>query len=194
MKIGLDMDGVVYDYMGNLSNIIVADGGDPIPEDCGWFKPAELWPPYFDNAERVFLEGDPIPGAVDGCATLKSLSEDLWIITAAWEEARVPKLNWLEKYGIQYDNFVITGLDHSAEPKSAIKCDLYIDDGPHNILELHENTDAHLIIYEQSWNKTEEMRKLEKDCLRVARAKDWHDVVFLTRTLKEMRRSHGIRN
>jgi 5'(3')-deoxyribonucleotidase len=179
VRIGLDMDGVVYDYVGNLSNIIVAEGGDPIPEDCGWFKPVELWPPYFDHPERVFLDGDPIPGAVEGCRDLKLLCDDLWIITAAWKEAGEPKIKWLEKHGIEYDNFVLTGLDHTSQPKSAIKCDLYIDDGAHNILELYENTFVDLIIFEQSWNKTQEMYDLEESSDRVTRVRNWEEMVNL---------------
>lgn len=179
MRIGLDMDGVVYDYVTNLSNLIVADGGDPIPPDCGWFKPDELWPPYFDYPYSVFFNGRPIEGAITGCRALKRMGHEVWIITAAKPEAANPKLDWLKKYGIQYDNFVITGLDHSAEPKSAIYCDLYIDDGAHNIQELFQNTEAHLIIYEQSWNKTEEMKILEETFSRVERARNWMEVVKL---------------
>jgi len=183
MKIGLDMDGVVYDYVANLSNLIVADGGDPIPDKIGWFKPAELWPPYFDNPEKVFFDGDPLPGAVEGCAKLFELSDELWIITAARHEAGPYKLMWLEKHGIEYDDFVITGLDHSAEPKSAIKCDLYIDDGAHNIQELYNNTEADLIIFEQSWNKTREMWDLEWKSDRVNRARNWYEVVQIVEDL-----------
>lgn len=178
MRIGLDLDGVVYDYAANLSRLIVADGGEPIPKDCGWFKPAELWPPYFDNPRKVFFEGDPIPGAVEGCHKLLGLCEELWLITAALPEAEVPKLDWLIKYGIEYDELIITSLDHEAEPKSAFECDLYIDDGAHNIQECFYNTRAHLIIFEQPWNKTPEMEQLEADHpQRVFRARNWQEVI-----------------
>lgn len=73
---------------------------------------------------------------------------DLYVITAYSPQTVVNKVNWLGKNfpHINPKNIIF------CNAKGLIKTDFLIDDGPHNILDYHNNGGKHPIVFDRPWN------------------------------------------
>jgi len=73
---------------------------------------------------------------------------ELYVVTAYHPKTVVNKVNWLSKNfpHINPKNIIF------CNAKGLIKADFLIDDGPHNILDYHNNGGKHPIVFDRPWN------------------------------------------
>lgn len=179
-RINLDLDGVVYDWVGLMQRECRTRFGVDL-RDSIWITEHETnekiseW--YFGNPEVVFGYGEMYPGAEDGIRYIKRLTRNLTILTSAKEAAHPIKQKWLERKGIQYDEYVGVPL---GELKSDYPGDLFIDDGSHVVDDIITRTYADVILVTRPWNMGEAAPQSEGSP-RMRRAADWTEICHLVR-------------
>jgi len=198
MRIGVDCDGVLYHwertarYMlrrklrregrrPNPALDVPSDRWDYIrdvvePEDWRW-----LW--NKGVAEGLFRYGHVVGGSLEGMARLHAFG-DLVIVTSRPAHAVKDTLAWLS---LMTDKVDLRGIHilSDGQPKSTIVdlegLDLLVDDGPHNAVDVAENTEASVILLDQPWNRANDYDgfRIEDAYDEVERAFDWEGVVRL---------------
>ena len=154
MRIGVDVDGVPRDFVGSLQRQYAVDFPDhvmsPVTQwDLHHFFPIgkAIYPYAFDTRAKEIFEGaDPYPGAYAAMIALKERGHEIVYVTTQPRGKEVHTINWLLKHNFPYDGLVITGI------KDIANCDVYIDDGPHNVKVL-QATGKEVVIYDQPWNR-----------------------------------------
>ena len=154
MRIGVDVDGVLRDFVGELLIQYSRDFPDhevqAITEwDLHNFFPIgkAVYTYAFDTRAKEIFEGaDPYPGAYSAMIALKERGHEIVYVTTQPRGKEIHTLNWLLKHGFPYSGLVITAI------KDIANCDVYIDDGPHNIKALREAGKL-AVCFNQPWNR-----------------------------------------
>ena len=184
MRIGIDIDGVVYPFVEALRNCLVADGyqEDDFPEPTTW-KFGESW--GFTNAglDRLITkhsEKNPHMlwnferGEVRDVHAVKDMISDgheIHFITARNHGSGVHlhTVKWLYESGFQFHGL------HFEKNKKNVNLDVLIDDGMHNF---HAGQMAMLV--DRPWNKSAGM---EPHDIRFNRVEDLTDALVEIRDL-----------
>jgi 5'(3')-deoxyribonucleotidase len=197
MKIGLDLDGVCYEWSATAQYMIrermVARGAVPpaelweTPKYWDWienYTPAEDWAWLWSRGieEGLYRYGHCVKGAIGGAQAISKLG-DTTIITARPKAAVHDTMAWLE---LMFNRVPLAGvvIQSDGQKKSEVECDVYIDDAKHNLEDLLDNTDAMVIQFVQPWNEDFEPRSLLQTS-RLFRAYNWREVVTYVKNLKE---------
>ena len=161
-RLGLDLDQVVFDYVGGLREFCKKVGKvvpDEEPKsfqlhDCGWFASRKEFVRFHGWAveEGLYENLELIPGAFE---SLWRLSDDGVIIDVVTSRFVVPgqhekvveqTAKALERNRIPFSNACFL------TDKTLYRADLNIDDGPHNIIAL-ENSGMPVITMATSYNE-----------------------------------------
>ena len=133
MRIGIDLDGVSCQFLAGCAEVCGVNDFD-ISKITTWDALYDYVPPGRDlwewlsvNSPNVFHNLAPIDGAIEGIKQLKEMDHTLVFITARPDWAKGSARYWLEANGIPYDEI------HEIWDKTQVKCDIYIDDAPHNL-------------------------------------------------------------
>lgn len=175
-RIGLDMDGVLYNWERAVRNLVMERTGQEVPLSTSWdFLKQTIGPETWrwvwkpEQVVRMFSEGRAYPGAVAGALALRGLADQLYILTSGPFVSTSAKVGWLEKVGIRYNRFVRLEM---GTPKTVVPCDLYVDDGPHVAEQVvRARFDTRLILVDRTYNREVE------DHPRITRARGWAEVV-----------------
>lgn len=141
MRVAVDLDGVVYDFVEALRHYLVTvHGYDParLTPPTTW----EFYPEWGMTAEEfldhcttatdtgwMFCTGEPIPGSKEALDTLRSEGHTIHIVTARnfGNFSEINTRGWLDQYGIPRQSLTF------AHDKSIIDADIFIDDKPSNV-------------------------------------------------------------
>lgn len=176
-RLGLDCDGVVYNFVDTLRNWIHLETGKPLEE----MPDAETWNFFTDqwgltfqeykdltisgiDAGVIFAKGKPIPGAIEA---IHSLSHDYEIILVTsrsgfglrYEQCRENTLKWLADNKVWFDGVIF------AEDKTNRGIDILLDDAPHQVGNAVA-VDERVVVFDQPWNRHVEHQD---------RVMDWED-------------------
>lgn len=147
MRLGIDLDGVVSDFNKGWIDQYNAEFGAAIPLDAvtTWdgitplthFTDMEAfweWAQDFGNGS-LFRNLDTHPGATE---TLRRLSEqhDIVILTAKPDWAVADTLAWIAEHRLPTREVHVVGMH---DPKWPIPCDVYLDDSPAQVSEIHQH-------------------------------------------------------
>jgi 5'(3')-deoxyribonucleotidase len=141
MRIGVDLDGVVYDFVGALRDYLVeVHSYDPAhlkspttwafgPE---WGLTEEEFNHHCDeatDAEWLFVYGDPIPGAHSAISYLREQGHSIHIITARnfGTKSESNTRIWLDRHNFPRQSLTF------AHDKTILDADIFIDDKRSNI-------------------------------------------------------------
>lgn len=164
-RIGVDLDGVVYNWTDTARFLLEWEFGISLGESMYWDHIKEqisdeqwawLW-----NSEKgggvergLFRHGHCYRGSFE---TLKVLAElgDLVIITHRPKSAVLDTTQWLGFHGVPANEIHMM---YRAERKSSIEpqCQIYVDDKVENCIDLRENTDAIVCLWDRPWNQQEQ--------------------------------------
>lgn len=173
-RIGVDLDGVCYDFVESLRHYLVTkEGFDPydLGESTTWEFFRENWGMsledflmYFAdgvNAGVVFLHGEAEIGARDNIEKLRDDGHEIHIIThrSVGTKSVQNTGEWLQREGIEHDTLTF------ARDKTVIYTDIFLEDNVDNFLELEKNG-SRPFIFDRPWNQ-----HLETDW----RVKSWDD-------------------
>lgn len=175
MKIGLDLDGVVADFVGAANKWFKAQSGHPeeIPADCwDWYLKypggVELGERLFVDAvnEGLYMRCKPVPGALDGILMLVKAGHDVTFITyRQGDTAEADTRAWLRRWHFGYLPVVFT------KDKGSVEWELHLDDHPETVVDLRVRQGRSAVLFAQPWNV-----QLQN---RVPTVRGWGD--FLTR-------------
>lgn len=169
-RIGIDLDGVMFDFIGTFERLYAEWFGFPIAPIKQWNDPLkhshfktyeDLWA-WFERADG-WAQIPYVDGARGSIDHLLEEGHNLVFITARHGEGATAAYNWHSRSPWADDSFIAI-----TSAKQTVPCDIYVDDGPHIIEELRlagKNT----IVFNRPWNKDAEG----------VRASDWIDVVAL---------------
>ncbi|WP_036372511.1 5' nucleotidase, NT5C type [Mycolicibacterium austroafricanum] len=158
LHIGLDVDGVLADYMGAAAQMGRIHGhqiADAAPltyglVEPGWFPNAAtaaavMRAVHLDGLEKLTLFDSTAPAAV---AHLRTAGHRVTIVTARDPEpdGRSGLSQWLHQHGIGFDEL------HFEAVKSRSGCDVYLDDAPHNIAEIRA-AGRHGVVRDTTYNR-----------------------------------------
>jgi 5'(3')-deoxyribonucleotidase len=150
----------------------------PASESWDWIQtrcsPAD-WRWLWDEGVRLGLFNHlaPYPGAEKGVERLTWFG-DFAFVTIRPDDAIADTYKWVARYTPFVRKVHIL---RDGESKTSIPADFYIDDGPHIIEDLRENSDATVIVFDRPWNEDVETGG------RVVRAHDWEDVLSVVGAL-----------
>jgi hypothetical protein len=155
VRIGLDVDGTVYNWESQFRFMLRQLYGLHIPLSANWdsIKNActdQQWSSVWDNAaDELFTGGQYYDGAREMVADLTGTGHEVVFITATPVKVRAHRgcKLFLDFPGICGVVFVSTGDDD----KSLVKCDLYVDDKPEVIAELMRQGHKSLLV-PRPWN------------------------------------------
>lgn len=157
MRIGIDLDDVTRDFTTAWRNAYEDRFGVLVSKEdvtewdlshCTHFPNREAFWKWIETEQpRIFHTLEPMPGALEGIARLKADGHIIVIITSQFTWAASSALEWLEQYNVPYDELYVT------DDKPKIKCDVYIDDGHHNIVGYWIRTNAIIVRMVQPWNR-----------------------------------------
>lgn len=164
MKIGVDIDGVLYQwdktarYM--LRNVLpdspYAPGGKLGVESQSWSwieenVAKEHWHWLWDQGVKLglFRHGHLFPGVIEAMRRLAAVG-DVIIITHRPKSAVQDTLEWLAFN--RFDIAEVHLLTNMQPKSSATHCDYFIDDKPENVRDIHLNTRARSYLMRREWN------------------------------------------
>jgi len=157
MRIGLDLDGVTYDFVGQFRNYLkyVWQHEHDMPEPIEWHF-AESWGLTTDEfSERIqqgidanilFRFGSAYPGAVDTINRLYDYGHSIHFITHRDPRAWAHTTEWLIDAGINYDTLNITA------DKTAVRTDIFLEDNIDNYLQILQSG-TWSVLMDRPWNR-----------------------------------------
>jgi len=178
MRIGIDCDGVLRDFIPDLISSIK----ETHPEHADKIKPVEAWEwntwlPFWTEEETekyVFednfldffgVEANPIKEAVEDWPKLvkwaKENDHQLILVSAQREHCKDITTEWLKKYGFHFDEM------HYTKHKWSIDVDVLIDDSPEKLDIFNDRSVAYgrPICYKQTWNPKSQKKYMTIDRL-----------------------------
>ena len=160
LSIGIDLDGVCYDFVDALRQYAAGHHGKPLwsmPEAATWTFYKDQWGWTTEEFREIcdlgvdrghlFKLGTPIDGALAGMKALSEFAE-LHIITNRFFGSRSAANTkaWLDAWGFPYDSLTFDA------DKTVVETHLFIEDSPENVEALKAaGTDARLI--DRPWNR-----------------------------------------
>ena len=165
MKIGIDCDGVLRDFISDLKDNIkenYPEHADKIktPETWNW----EDWLPFWTEEESekyIFednyldffgYEASPIKSYVEDWSKLKAWAKEqghkLILVSAQRPQTKEPTREWLKRFKFDFDEIIFT------HDKWKADVDVLIDDSPDKLREFKEQSinNGVPICYKQTWN------------------------------------------
>ncbi|MEA2024439.1 MAG: hypothetical protein U9N79_09150 [Actinomycetota bacterium] len=159
MRLGIDLDGVVADFNTGWVNRYNDEFGSNVSSDqvdswdaMGDLTHFESMGAFWKWASRgthgsVFRHLETYPDAL-GALTRLSKRHEIVIITAKPDWAVHDTFAWIS------DRRIPTREIHVTEAKWRVPCDVYLDDSPRQIVELHTNRPEAIVCrYVRPWNK-----------------------------------------
>ena len=166
MRIGIDCDGVLRDFISDLKDNIkenYPEHADKIktPETWNW----EDWLPFWteEESEKYIFEdnyldffgvdANPIPSSLEDWPKLVQWAKDngheLILVSAQRSHCEEPTTEWLQRWGFMFDEI------HYTKHKWAVDVDVLIDDSPEKLEQFADRSvnNGSAICYKQSWNK-----------------------------------------
>jgi uncharacterized HAD superfamily protein len=144
LDIGVDLDGVCYDFVTGLRQFIHATTARPLesmPPALTWNFHADQWGlsseefmSFFAdgvNAGHIFRHGDAYPGTVSALRGLAADGHRVHIVTArrikgAEAAAEASTVAWLAEQGIEYESLTFTA------DKDEVSTDIFVEDHTDN--------------------------------------------------------------
>lgn len=174
MRVGVDLDGVVYDFGGSVRRYLDYigrpygfKGGEPEPHTWNFFKywkmdGAEFKQICNDGVDAGFIfQGPTRPGSVETLRRIKFMGHKVIIITdrqfgSSPEKSHLATKMWLEFHGFPYDKLVFSS------DKTIVPTDVFIEDKLENYDALLEAGTACALIT-RPWNARRDKRRRVSD-------------------------------
>lgn len=174
MRLGIDLDGVVANWVDGMRRHFVARGWpvDTLP-DPHEYAVWSCWPmtkdTFMEGWERWAAGGgyttlEPYPGAIDGMRYLADLGHTLHIVTARSRTRRGigGTIDWLERHGVPFKSLAFDS------DKATHRMDLWVEDSTANAIAIAQAC-GRPILMDQAWNQDAPSY--------IARAYGWPEVV-----------------
>jgi 5'(3')-deoxyribonucleotidase len=159
-RFGIDIDGVMYMWDKTARYMLRTQRGYT-RDQLG--RPSRYWNEIKDIVENndwqwlwsegvrkgLFRYGHLYTGTIEAITALNILG-DCVILTHRPREAVQDTLDWLSYLKLP---FMEVQLFTNGEAKSAIKCDMYVDDKPENCIDFNDNTEGLPLLWRRESNE-----------------------------------------
>ena len=154
MRFGIDINEVLYDFVGEFARFIHGQTGKPLadmPKPSAWDFAGEWgltgdeWLKHFHAFEGsgAFRHGDPKPDAVRVLGRLSEGGHRVTLITARGcergsgmtgrqNQVRGDTLHWLARHAIPHHDLFFTN------DKPSLRADVFLDDAEHHLIALEK--------------------------------------------------------
>jgi 5'(3')-deoxyribonucleotidase len=185
MRIGVDLDGVVYDFVEALRHYLVTHRGFDrydLGESTSWNFFKDNWgmtTPEFlgyfrDGVEAgvIFQHGEAEPYAKEVIDDLRDAGHTIHICTFRTIHEACPQItmDWLKRVGIEYDSITFS------EDKTVIKTDIFIEDNMENYMHLL-GAGTVGIMMDRPWNRALKNARRVENWIDFAREIEIEDTV-----------------
>ena len=154
MRVGWDLDGVVYPFVESMRHVVLRRTrvGKPLPTPKqwdfwhDWQMTQDEWDDHFEAGVAdgsLFTFGGPMD---HGIINQMHDTHTIHIVTHRPEGARPTTRAWLRQHGIRYDSLTFS------EDKTVVKTDVFIDDRPENVEALLAKG-VRAVLYDRPWNQ-----------------------------------------
>lgn len=162
IRIGIDLDGVLRDFIPELSNFYKRYFPGKQIFDSNSYKlenryeiGKDIYKFVDDNSYRIFSAAPMIEKAAELIENISSIGADIVIITTPWnKKAMYANVDWLSRYSIPAKEL------YQTRDKTNVDCDIYIDDKSDVIISYEnlwrkavETSQKFIIVYDQAWNR-----------------------------------------
>lgn len=161
MRVGFDLDGVLYNWHASLRQHLGLD--ESVAPDPTEWSFHEAWGMTLEDflqaahegvdADVIFSWGDPLPGAEECLARVKAVGHTIHIVTdrraGSPGNAQSNTMRWLHKHGLPYDTVTF------ARDKTIADVDLFIDDKVENY-DAMARAGKLVYLLDRPWNQVEE--------------------------------------
>lgn len=159
MRLGIDLDGVVADFNTGWMTLYNAEFGTELSSEMVTTWDAMIPLTHFRSVSEFWVwarngDGEGLFGGLpvfpDALPTLRRLyrTHEIVIITTKPPWANAETFRWIGDHHIPTREVHITG------KKWQVDCDVYLDDGPHNLTSLvRERPDRTICRFVQPWNE-----------------------------------------
>ena len=164
MNIAIDVDAVIRDFTSSLTEVYLREH----PEHLHEITPIDTWDldPHFpigkdiykfafeDFAYDIFLVyAHAYPDAHASINYLIGKGHNLTALTVQNETTKKYTERWLRLNGFLFNDIVYVSHEdnHTGKGKETYNFDLFIDDSPHNIINIRE-AGKNIVCYNQPWN------------------------------------------
>lgn len=187
-RLGLDVDGVLYPWEETARAAILDEFGIALDYSTHWddiknsiTDPVWQWI-WNKNGGlgRIFSIGEPFRGTFSATYKLSQIA-DIVIITSTPKDAIWERLSWLDRNGFDFSEIHITMQKKSLVPR----CDVYIDDAPHNIEDLRQFKESTIIVWDRPWNQN------VKCVGNVIRCREWGEVIWVVNGVSKRLHRNG---
>jgi uncharacterized HAD superfamily protein len=164
-RIGVDLDGVIYKWTETARWLLNWKFGVEIGDSTHWDYIKEqiteqqwawLWQNDPDGGigRGLFRHGHCYKGSFEAMKELDQLG-DIVVITHRPKAAIKDTMEWISFNGIPAST---VHLMYREEPKSSVKpeCGIYVDDKAANCIDLNENTNGLVCLWDRPWNRAEQ--------------------------------------
>ena len=177
MRIGIDCDGVLRDFIGQLQDTIKKYHPElanqlKTPLSWGW----EQWIPFWtdeetekfvfeDHTEEIFYTADAYDEAIEDWPVLmewaKNQGHELILVSAQRDDCIDITNMWLDNYRFKFDERIYTHLKH------LVDVDVLVDDSPAKLGRFKKKSvnNGIPIVFRQTWNTKSQKSKLTIDRL-----------------------------
>lgn len=170
-RVGVDLDGCVYNWEARARALIFRTWGIPLPMSSHYNSirdgvPDAVWKWLWEPARMLELFADERSAIGEGlvvCDALANACNDLVIITKRPKEATSATLRWLA--AVRFPTREVHVLLHE-DRKSNVPCDWYVDDATEIVTDLVDHGNKTYII-DRPWNQ---------DCDRGIRVRSWYEI------------------
>jgi 5'(3')-deoxyribonucleotidase len=189
-RFGIDIDGVMYMWDKTARYMLRTERGYT-RDQLG--RPSRYWNEIKDIVSNndwqwlwsegvrkgLFRYGHLFTGTIEAIRVLDTLG-DCVILTHRPREAVQDTLDWLSFLKLP---FMEVQLFTNGEAKSAIKCDMYVDDKPENVVDFNDNTSGLPLLWRresnESWDTEAvgEPGPVSKLLSRIQPVWEWQDVI-----------------
>lgn len=195
MRIGLDIDGVMYQWDRTANYMLrdvlpnspygrdVLDGESPTWNFIQEHISKEHWDWLWTEGVRLglFRHGHLYPGTIQAVRELATLGEVI-IITHRPKQAVKDTLAWLT-----YQDLPLSGVHllTNGEQKSQVRpeCDIYLDDKVENCEDYIENTEGRVVLMGRPWNGACSWKNLVVSGKRFNAVTSWQQFIKIVREL-----------
>lgn len=180
VRVGVDLDGVLYDWAGTtrfLLNHYLGYALPPLEDWCtSWdalknaVQPEDWAWVWSEGIEKgLFRHGHVYTGSMMALEVLSAFA-DIVVITHRPLAAGGDTLRWLAHHQVPLTELHLLVRQ---EPKSGVVCDVYVDDGAHNVRDLAAaHPAARVLLWRRPWNAHEAVPST------VYVVSDWAEVIL----------------